>query len=160
MSSYKSSKGAEQRRHNSQKTVNVLKPKLTPLEPSLDRYGELRHLLLQLLVYTDARIRQFPRDEKWPAGLGCVIMSDLRDCYALIFAVAAYNPKYDREQGLRQLSVKLKIQMEYVTASYRAKYITAQNLEAWQRQLVAIDNQVIAMAMYLQRHETTTNQTS
>lgn len=146
MTSYKS--------RNNQRIKSSLARRIEPIQPSQDRYGEIKLQLDQLMDYSVDRIHYFPREHKWPAGLGYNIMKTLDYLFELIFEIVAYNPAYDREVGLRQMSVKLKVMSTYVRSSYTNRLINAQKWEVWTRQIVDIDNQVIAMAMYLQRrHE-------
>lgn len=147
--SYKSDKRSRKRTHS------VLLQQIEPIQPTADRYSEIRHNLNKLNKYSAERIRQFPRDQKWPSGVGCTIADLLRQSYTLIFQIAAYNPDYNRQSGLRQMSVNLKVMAEYVRTAYELEYITPQNWQAWTRMITTIDNDVIAMAIYLQKHETT-----
>lgn len=137
---------------NNQRIKSVLMQTIEPIQPSMDRYGEIKLQLDRLLDYSVERIHYFPREHKWPAGIGYHIMELLNMAYEIIFEVSAYNPAYDRESGLRQMSVKLKVMSVYVKSAYMAKLINSRKWEYWTRQIVDIDNQVIAMAMYLQRN--------
>ena len=137
---------------NNQRIKSALTRTIEPVQPSMDRYGEIKLQLDRLLDYSVGRIHHFPREHKWPAGIGYNIMELLNRAYELIFEIAAYNPAYDRETGLRQMSIKLKVMAVYIKSAYSARLIDSRKWEYWTRQVVDIDNQVIAMAMYLQRN--------
>lgn len=145
MTSYKSTKQSNQR------IKSVLSKSIEPIQPNVDRYGEIKLNLDKLMNYSVDRIHYFKREQKMPAGLGCNIMLLLEQAYELIFEISAYNPDYNRQAGLRKLSVKLKVLAANVRAAYVAKMITAQKWEVWTRYIVAVDDMAIAMAMYLQK---------
>lgn len=135
-----------------QRIKSALSKTIKPLQPSVDRYGEIKLHLDQLMNYSVDRIHYFKREQKMPAGLGSNIMLLLEQAYELVFEIAAYNPDYNRQVGLRKLSIKLKVLAANVRAAYVAKQITAQKWEIWTRYIVAVDDMAIAMAMYLQKH--------
>lgn len=127
---------------------------IQPLKPTVGAYGELRLKIEKLVAYSADRIEKFHRDQKWATGLGGLIMGKLDAAVELSYQIAAYDPSYDREHGLRQLAVKLKALNCYIKAAYLRKQITAQNWQAWSTMVTEIDNQVIRMALYLQKKRT------
>lgn len=66
MTSYKS--------RNNQRIKSSLARRIEPIQPSQDRYGEIKLQLDQLMDYSVDRIHYFPREHKWPAGIGYNIM--------------------------------------------------------------------------------------
>lgn len=143
MASYKST--------NRTKRSSTLVKTIEPIQAGTDRYGELKLMIEKLFCYSVNRIRNFPRDQKWPAGVGSNIMNYLNQGLELVFEIAAYNPSYDREAGLRKLSIKIKMIETQIKAAYDCRFINNKRLEVWTRQLVEIDNFAIGLAMYLQK---------
>lgn len=122
-----------------------------PLQPTMALFGKINNLLEHLINYSTALVIKFPRDQKWPAGIGCKIMDKVDEAMAVINAIIMYNPSYDRETGLRQLCVLMRTINSYIKVAYQQRYITSQNWQAWVKQTVEIDNLAIRMAMYMQK---------
>lgn len=122
-----------------------------PLQPTMALFGQVNNLLEHLINYSTALVIKFPRDQKWPAGIGCKIMDKIDEAMAVINAIIIYNPSYDRESGLRQLCVLMRTMNSYIKVAYQRRYITSQNWQAWVKQTVEIDNLAIRMAMYMQK---------
>lgn len=59
---------------NNQRIKSALMRTIEPVQPSMDRYGEIKLQLDRLLDYSVGRIHHFPREHKWPAGIGYNIM--------------------------------------------------------------------------------------
>lgn len=130
----------------------------------IDRLSQLVVRMRELMFYTYARIESFPKRQKHFVGLGCDITDLTMECLILARTIAAYNPHYDREKGLRELSVKLKVLGDLVGCAYQCGSIIKQSREAWLRMLTAIDNEVMSLAIWLEhcpndrqrrRHEST-----
>ena len=136
---------------NRSKRSSTLVKAIEPIQAGTDRYGELKLMIEKLFCYSVNRIRNFPRDQKWPAGIGCKIMDKIDEAMAVINAIIIYNPSYDREAGLRQLCVLMRTMNSYIKVAYQRRYITSQNWQAWVKQTVEIDNLAIRMAMYMQK---------
>ena len=81
MASYKST--------NRTKRSSPLVKTIEPIQAGTDRYGELKLMIEKLFCYSVNRIRNFPRDQKWPAGVGSNIMNYLNQRLELVFEIAA-----------------------------------------------------------------------
>ena len=118
----------------------------------VDRLSQLVTRMRELMFYTYARVESFPKRQKHFVGLGRDITDLTMDCLILMRTIAAYNPHYDREKGLRELSVKLKVLEDLVSCGYQFRSVTKQSREAWLRMLTAIDNEVMSLAIWLEHY--------
>lgn len=118
----------------------------------IDRLSRLVTRMRELMFYTYARVESFPKRQKHFVGLGRDITDLTMDCLILMRTIAAYNPHYDREKGLRELSVKLKVLEDLVSCSYQCRSVTKQSREAWLRMLTTIDNEVMSLAIWLEHY--------
>ena len=119
----------------------------------IDRLSRLVTRMRELMFYTYARVESFPKRQKHFVGLGRDITDLTMDCLILTRTIAAYNPHYDREKGLRELSVKLKVLEDLVSCGYQFRSVTKQSCEAWLRMLTDLDNTVIDMAMWIEQRK-------
>lgn len=119
-------------------------------KPGVDAFGTLLRRLRQLVGYTYDRVGNFPKNQKLFVGLGNDVISRTNYCMELALTVTSYNTKVDKENVLREMSIKLKMLQELVNKCCHCHYITKQNREAWLRMLVEIDDMAIGMAMSFQ----------
>ena len=125
----------------------------------IDRLSRLVTRMRELMFYTYARVESFPKRQKHFVGLGRDITDLTMDCLILMRTIAAYNPHYDREKGLRELSVKLKVLEDLVGCGYQCRSVTKQSREAWLRMLTDLDNTVISMTMWIEQRKKELRQT-
>ena len=118
----------------------------------VDRLSRLVTRMRELMFYTYARVESFPKRQKHFVGLGRDITDLTMDCLILMRTIAAYNPHYDREKGLRELSVKLKVLEDLVSCGYQFRSVTKQSREAWLRMLTTMDNEVMSLAIWLEHY--------
>ena len=118
----------------------------------IDRLSQLVTRMRELMFYTYARVESFPKRQKHFVGLGRDITDLTMDCLILMRTIAAYNPHYDREKGLRELSVKLKVLEDLVGCGYQCRSVTKQSREAWLRMLTTMDNEVMSLAIWLEHY--------
>ena len=125
-----------------------------PLQPNVDRYGEVLRQLEDLAYYSSRLVEKFPRDQKWPAGIGTQIMTCVERSIELIYMIMLYNPRYNLENGLFDLAVQMRVASSYVKVAYGRRYITAGNWQAWVGQTTAIADLANRMAIYIGHSQT------
>lgn len=125
---------------------------MVPRKPTPDMYDQLYRQMRQLYDYTYDRLDKFPKVQKLPGGLVPIITGLTNYCLESTIETNLYNPKVDKEQLLRKMSVKLKVLMVVVETCCRKHCISHQNREAWSRMIAGLDNLVIGLAMGIEKN--------
>ena len=133
---------------------------MVPCKPTQDMYGQLYRQVRQIYDYTYDRLDKFPKVQKLPGGLVPIITALTNYCLESTIEINLYNPKLDKEQLLRKMSVKLKVLTVVVETCCRKHCISYQNREAWSRMIAGLDNLVIGLAMGIEKSARRSNRIS
>ena len=93
---------------------------------------------LDLIYYTNMIIKKFPKAERFSlvADIKKVTYEGLE---LVIYCYKSYDLK-DKIQYLNELDVKLKTLKVLVRVSYKSKYLTGGNYEAWSRKILNVSS--------------------
>jgi len=93
---------------------------------------------MELIYYTNNLVRKYPKSENFALvkEIKNTLYSGLR---LLIYAIKVYN-KQEKLKYLNELDINLNIFKVHVRLSYKYKYITMQNYQAWSSLITDICN--------------------
>ena len=98
----------------------------------------IRQKYLELIYYTNDILRKYPKSERF--ALVNKIKSTLyHGLHLLMYAIKTYN-KQEKLKYLNEFDINLNLLKVHVKLSYKYKYITLQNYNAWSTLITNICN--------------------
>lgn len=93
---------------------------------------------LELIYYTNDILKKYPKSERFTLvkEIKNTLYNGLR---LLMYAIKVYN-KQEKLKFLNELDISINILKVHVRLSYRYKYITMQNYQAWSNLITNICN--------------------
>lgn len=93
---------------------------------------------MELIYYTNNLVRKYPKSENFALvkEIKSTLYAGLR---SLIYSIKVYN-KQEKLKYLNELDINLNIFKVHVRLSYKYKYITMQNYQAWSKLITDICN--------------------
>lgn len=114
------------------------KNKDTETKVSKNEYLIISQKYMELVYYTNNVLKKYPKSEKF--ALVQEIKQTVYDgLKSLVYATKIYY-KYDKQKYLTELDIQLVILKTLVRISYKNKYISVNNYEAWSTLITDICN--------------------
>lgn len=130
--------------------------KVPAIAPEPGAYQRLVIGVRRLYIYSHEQVKSFRRMDKQPGGLASNICLSLEHTMRSAFTVMAYNPKVDREQLLRDMSIDFKMMETNIRAAYEMKLIIKDIYSHWYKEIYRLDDMVIGLAMGIQKKKRAT----
>ena len=124
---------------------------LRAVKPSQNLYAIMYREMKRLYKYTYDRLETYPKWQKHGIGPASRIAELTQDNLRGALEVYGYNPKLDKEQILRRMSINFKELNVLVELSCAHDWIKPQNREAWSRMISKLDDQTIGFAMGMEK---------
>lgn len=93
---------------------------------------------IELIYYTEMITEKYPKIEK--NGLVSTIKGNTYDGIKKVILAYKYFDKSDKLKTLNELDVQLKMLKVLIRISYKKKYISLKNYEAWSKKINNIGN--------------------
>lgn len=104
---------------------------------------------MELIEYTNNIVRKYPKSETFALvkEIKSTLYSGLR---LLMYAIKMYN-KYEKLKYLNELDINLSLSKVHIRLSYKYKFITLKNYQAWSLLLTDICNMLGAWILSCQK---------